>query len=361
MTWGLGHGAAWGGGPVQPDPKPTSVVAGPPASFDFTDEPDGVLVGPWEFYAHTTDGGVVTSVIESDPFSYFRVVGGLGWWRYDRDPAVGVPFKERGWAASPSQVVVGRNYRLLLIFVAPPDLVDLGQDELEVEAILAARANDDLTGYVAARARARWAGGIWTEPLTLEVASADGAPPTTLTTAVLDPARDPVDTWRAGPNGWAGLTLEVRGDDVAARLNGVLQATATFGGDSSKVGVLFRARRRKGAAWESVPAIVGFEAQTLRDLDRLGPAPTLLGSEHMEAPQVPTYHLPLAEWLDLGFLKRVGGRQFRTIQDVDAELPGSAKLGIRTGDVLRAVEPFVGQAFTQAVVDLAAARGRGGR
>jgi len=84
------------------------------------------------------------------------------------------------------------------------------------------------------------------------------------------------------------------------------------------------------------------------------------GSEHMEAPQhESTYYLPIREWLEAGWLKRVGGRQFEAKTDFVAE-DEWGRIAVETGDTLRAVEPYVGQEFTKCIRDLAAARGRGG-
>ena len=364
MSVGYGVAPAWGGDPLIPTPTvPASEVGDPlPVSIDFSDEPDGPL-DPlvWQQFVMGTAAGVVTGAVEPNPATYFQVLGGLGWWKYLRDPpAPADPFAERGYVASPGNILEGGSARVSSFFLAPPDLVDPDQDAFTFEAIVALRAVEDVSDWVGARARAEWSRTSgWTTPLALEIVRAQGAPPVVLASAVLDPELDPVDIWTAGAGGLAELEAELRGDDLTAWVSGRAQVSAQVTvPPRSKLAFWFKVLRTQGATVTSVPAVVGMQVMALRDLERLGPAPAIEGI--IEAPQISTFHLPLREWLTLGWLKRRGARQFEALADFDAEIQ-EQRIAVRVGDVLLAAEPYVGQEFTKTVRDLAAHRGRGGR
>lgn len=358
MSFGVGFGLPFGGGPLVDEGSPIAEVAGDPVTFDFSDEPDGPLPGRWEFYILTTTAGLVAVTPEPDPDMYFRVVGGLGLWDYLRQPAAGDPFQEQGAAASPTGILVGRNARATAILRAPTELLDTKADSFFYEVALGLRFESDHYSFVGGRARAQWVGGVWTEPLALEAVQATGQAPAVLSSATIEPDPDPVDTWRV--TNQMELEVILRGTALEVSLSGVVLTTATVPADgTAKVVVLIRAYNKTGTLVSAAPTLVALQLQSLRDLERLGPIPQLLGAVDHEAPQLETTkYLPVAEWLELGFIKRRGSRQFVTVEDFDAEIL-EVKLGLRVGDVIRAVEPYRGQQLTASVLDLAAARGRG--
>lgn len=362
MTWGRGYGTPWGGGPLMPAAQQTSMVGGDPTSFVFSDEPDGPLPGHWEFFVVQTNAGVISTEPEPTPGAYFSVQGGFGWWRYVRAPLIGDLFDQRGYLASPANVVTGRNARVSVVARHPRGILDVSQDSLSYEVAAVVRGNNDLTSYVGARMRAEWAAGVWTTPIALEViqATPGGGPPVVLAAAAIELEPDPSDIWAAGPDGLAELVAEVRDGTITATLNGVLQVSATAPDlAGSKVGVFAKALHTSGTLRTVPPILAGVAAQTLRDLSKLGPPPQVEGGRHIEAPQIERiYPMPLAEWLDLKWVKRTGARQFEVLADFDAEVL-ETRFGLRTGDVIRCAEPYVGQSLTKAVLDLHASRGRG--
>ena len=362
MTWGLGYGLPWGGDGATPIAQPTSLVGGGPTSFDFTDELDGPFPGSWEFFNVQMDAGVATTTAEVAPATFFTIKDGLAWWHYLREPLVGDPFDQRGYLAAPNNVVVGRNARVSAVARSPVAVLDAAQDVFSYEVALALRGNSELTEFIGARMRAEWAAGVWTTPIALEIirATPGGGAPIVVATAVVESDPDPTDTWAAGPDGRAELAVEVRNGLITASINGVLQVSATapaLGG--SKVGVFVKAFLGLGTARTTFPLLAGVAAETLRDLEKLGPPPQVEGGRHIEAPQIERiYPMPLAEWLHLQLVKRVGARQFEALADFDAEIR-EVRIGLRVGDVIRCVEPYVGQELTKAVLDLHAERGRG--
>lgn len=356
----MGYVAPWGAGPLEAG---TVSRIGVPLSYDFSDEPDGAeFPGAWEFFAFTTTAGVVTGEAEPDPTTYFSIQDGLGYWHYDRVPLAD-PYVERGFGASPAAALEGRNARMEVAAVAPTDLLDQAKDKLVWEVTLVLRANDTLTDYVGVRARAVWEQGLgWTTPLVLELVRAQGLLPVVLESVVVDAARDAVDTWAAGPQlggrTLAGLSAEVRNGQLVGRLNGILELTAAVPDiGRNKPGLLVKVHRQVGVALEPLPSVLGVAMVSLRDLERLGPSASLLG-ETEAAPIEDTRSLPVAEWLALGFLKRMGARQFEVVVDFDAHVL-ETQHGLRIGDVLRAVEPYAGQLLTACILDLKQARGRG--
>lgn len=360
MTWGSGYGTPWGGGPLTPVAQPVSLVGGDPTSFVFTDEPSGPLPGHWEFFNVQTAGGVPSTEPEPTPEDFFSIQDGFALWRYTRNPLVGDPFDERGYLASPANVVSGRNVRASVIARTPVDFLDISQDSLVYEVAVVVRGNDDLTDYIGARMSAARSAGVWTTPIALEVIRAvPGAAPAVLEAATFDPDPDPADLWGAAPGGLIELEVEVRDGLITASLGGVVQVSATAPDGGSKVGVFVKAYQEAGGFRTVAPVLAGVSALTLRDLAKLGPPPQVEGGRHIEAPQIERiYEMPLTEWLEAGWLKRVGARQFEALIDFDAEVLDS-RFGIRVGDLIRCAEPYVGQALTKAVIDLHAERGRG--
>ena len=123
MTWGLGYGNIYGGGPLAATDSALAAIAGDPVTFDFTDEADNpFLPGAWEHYALEHDGaGAVAWSQEPDPDDFFRIVDGLGLWAFASVPALpapATPYAERGYAAGPRGVLEGRNARVSA--VVPP-------------------------------------------------------------------------------------------------------------------------------------------------------------------------------------------------------------------------------------------------
>ena len=184
MTWGQGYGLPWGSGSLVGVAEPTSQVGGPPITFDLTDEPDGPLPGCWETYVLDTGvAGDVTVSAEGSPDVYYRVLSGLGLWAYTRAPVisgVGVPFQERGVAAGPAGVLVGRNARMAVVLASPMTLLGDKDEELFYEVSLGLRFTTAPYGFVGGRARAKWEAGVWTTPMALEAVMAIGQAPTVL-------------------------------------------------------------------------------------------------------------------------------------------------------------------------------------
>lgn len=362
--WGRGNGLPWGGGPVVPVSQPVSEIASnDPITFDFTDgEIDGPLPGGWTFFSHQTLGAALTGEAEPDPNAHFSIRDNLGWWHYRRNPAVGEPFDQRGFVASPNNVLVGKNGRISAVLRTPPSLLDARAfSALFWECEVALRGNDDLTDCVSARARAVWESGLgWTTPVVVEAVRRAGQPPVVLGSAIPD-LPDPFDIWGASGTGLIELSAEVRDSVMTVALGGVTVLQATVPYREGKPGLFVRVEAVQGNARLSLPAVAGLQLQSLRDLNALGPSAELPGSVQMEAPQKPTVSLPLRGLLERKALRRQGARQFIVLEDLDVEVQES-RIGIRTGDVIRAVEPYVGQELTQTVFDLAAMRGqRGGR
>lgn len=368
MTWGRGFGQAWGGGPLVPTEDPLAIVGGLPTSFDFTDEPNGPLPGLWETYVLDTDaaGAVVVSA-EPDPPSRYKILDGLALWNYARSPAVPAPataFQERGVAAGPSGVLVGRNARVRAILVSPVGLPNPKAAEFFYEIVLGLRFDATNYSYVGGRVRARWAAGVWVEPITIEAVQATGQAPSALATAPSPDLPDNVDAWRASPT--IELAVTVSYDQVDVEVNGVWQTSATIPTDGQPKMVLeMRVYNRLGAFIAPIPVLAALSIQSLRDLERLGPPPQLPGDSLMESATLPMLQMPVQDLLDSGFLKRIGARRFQATQEFLADVGGLSSTGgnrilVREGEVLHARERFEGQALVPVTRDLAFQRGRGG-
>jgi len=362
MTWGQGFGLPWGGGPLVPVEDPLSPVGGLPTSFDFSDEPNGALPGLWETYILDTDAaGNVAVSAEPDPPSWYKILGGLGLWNYSRSPAIPPPasaFQERGVAASPSGVLVGRNAQVRAILLSPVGLPNPKATEFFYEVVLGLRFNTTDYSYVGGRARARWVSGVWVEPITVEAVQASGQAPAVLATAPSPDLPDDVDAWRASPN--IELSVTVRYDRVDVSVNGVWQTFATVPADGPpKIVLEMRVYNRLGAFITPVPVLAALSLQSFRDLERLGPPPQLPGDLEMEAATLPMLRLPIQGLLDVSFLKQIGARRFQATRDFEAE-DRELRILVREGEVMHAREPFVGQALVPVTRDLAFQRNRGG-
>jgi hypothetical protein len=359
MVWGRGQGVPWGGGPVIATEQPLSEIAGAPTSFDFTDEPDGRLPGLWEAYALERDGlgGVVWSA-EPSPETFFRVVDGLALWQFTRSPALPPPataYTERGYAAGPSAVAEGRNARASVIARQPESLLDADYaDEFVYSVGLALRLDPSQPRWVGARMRARWSAGVWVEPFVLEVVAADGGEPVVLASLVPDA---PLDIWRTQPN--AEIAVELRGTEIIATVDGVVELTAQVPDDNydSQVAVLAQVFNRSGPSIVPLPALVGVMVQSLRDDARPGPSPQIPGALHLEAPDFPMMSLPIRDLLDAKLLKQLRGRQFQFTQDTEVEVQHQ-KFAFKAGEVVRIREKLTTQEFTPTTRDLHFERSR---
>jgi hypothetical protein len=346
---------------LAPTAKPLAPIGGLPTTFDFTDEPSGPFPGPWEFYRlqHPASGNVNFQV-EPQPTLYYKIVDGVGFWVYTRNPLGGVIFNERGVAASPSGILVGRNARVAVILRSPAVLLGDKTDSFFYEVTLGLRFDADQSAFVGGRARAQWAGGVWTEPLALEAVQATNKQdPVVLASATIEPEPDPVDHWRA--NDRMELEVVVRDTTMDVALNGVWRTSATIPADGpAKPILIIRVYNRFGALIAPVATLLAFQLQSLRDFSKLGPPPQLPGDVALEGIGIlPTLRAPLPELLELGLLKRVGSRRFEALDDIEAVV-GSQSWMVRKGEVLHAREPFVGQALVPVTRDLAHERGRGG-
>jgi len=364
MTWGLGYGIGQGAGLPAPLEAPVSQLGQPPVVFDFSDEPDGPWAFPgWEFLVVQSDAGVVSGIAEPDPPTYFAIRDGYGWMRYDRSPLVGDPFDIRGYLAAVSPLV-SDNVEVVVVFRSPTSVLDDTQAELFAELAVAVRGDDDLSDYVGGRARAEWSAGAWTTPLELQAIRAAGAAPVVLAQAPPQDLPRPTDTWDAGPApGLAELKVVLRGSELTVELNGVIQTTATVSlRGPRKIGVFSRLERVDGSGnREVLPSIKSVAVRSLRDHDNLAPPVLLPGSKSLEAAPVGgNMLLPIAEWLTLGYVTRVGGRGFRVALDLQANVLGH-DYRFDAGDALRAAEPYKGQEFTCCVIDLHAARTEGSK
>lgn len=368
MTWGQGFGLPWGAGPLIEAAEAVSQVGGQPVTFDLTNEPDGPLPGLWESYILDTDAaGDVAVSPEPTQDLFYRVRDGLGLWAYTRAPTlpgVGVPFQERGVAAGPSGVLVGRNASLAAIVVAPPTLLGDTDDEFFYEVTLGLRFTTAPYAFVGARVRSRWLSGSWVEPLALEAVQASGQDPVVLQASIPDPEPNLMDYWRASP--LAELTLTVRGSEMVIGMNGIWQTSASVPADGpAKPVVVIRVYGRRAALLSARPVLAALQVRSLRDLERLGPPPQLPGDSTMEAPTLPMIQLPLQDLLDVGLLRRIGARRFQATQEFLADVGGLSTGGnrvlVRDGEVLHARERFEGQALVPVTRDLAFQRNRGGR
>jgi len=357
MSWGAGVGPPWGGDPLTPVDDPLSEVGDEPVSFVFTDEADGPLPGPvWEPYIVTTAADV-TLQPEPAQDTYFQVQSGYGLWNYTV-PGAGI---EQGALIGMGGILSGRNSRVSLFFRSPAAMYDLTADSFDADlAVLLRLGPEGSPSYVEARVTVRWtrAGG-WTLPLRMTISKKDpGTLPVVL--ASVDPTSpDPVDTWKG--TSLVELEAEIRGTALTLRVGGIHELTATVDADGAdnRVGIYGAVFNTLAAVDTPVPSLVGIQLQSLRDLERLGPIPQLGGTVGREAPQIEGIrYLPLEEWLELGYLKREGSRRFVALTDFDAEV-FEVRIGLRTDDVLRAIEPHRGQQLTACILDLASARGRG--
>lgn len=357
MSFGVGFGTPFGGGaPIALDSPVAEIGADEPIAFDFSDEPDGPLPGRWQFYALTHDGaGNIDGSVEPNPTSYFKVQDGLGFWRYVRQPASGSPYTERGVAASPLGILVGRNAEVAVAFVPPPDLLDGAADEFLLEVTAGLRSADDGATFVGARARAAWSGS-WTTPIAFEVVSGAMADPVVLASATFDfPAA--LDPWEAGD--LAEVRTQVRGSDLTAVLSGAqarLEVSNVFVSESSVPLVMVRVYNRRGLTFEPVPIVAGIQLRSLRDFERLGDPPILEGHEQLWAPEHQTLlRLPVRELESQGLLKQKGGRVFEVIQEFEIDEAG-VKSRWPAGTRLIVTEPVQNQTLMPIRPDLARIR-----
>jgi hypothetical protein len=357
VTWGQGYGQAFGGEPLTSLDDPRSEVGEDPITFDFTDEANGPLPGAWDRFEYTVDVGSVVGTAEADPDTYYRVLDGRGFWSYVRAPAAGTPYSEQGVAASPPGVLQGRNGRIVALVDAAPPLVDAKQDELWYEVIVGLRANEQGTSYVGARLHARWLGGAWSAPLTVEAIHASGDAPVVLGTAVL-PAVSALDLW--GASAGHEIAAEVRGTVLTVTFDGHTQLVVDVPDQSNaRPVVVMRVYRRAGLLVTAVPVLRAVQLQTLRDLDHLGAPPQIHGPVEMEAPLYGRVLLPVRELLQSRNLRQVGGRSFEFLADTLVEVNGTERQWL-AGEVVHATERYVGQDFVPVEADLARIRAQGG-
>jgi hypothetical protein len=360
MTFGRGFGLPFGGGALVPLDSPLSNVGdAAPVSFDFTVDPDGPLPGAWSFYVLNDNGGTKSAAAEPGSLTYFRVTGGLGFWKYLRSPSMPGPFDpylERGLIAAPVGILQGRNARMAVAFVAPPSLLDPSADEFVFEVVLGYRAANVVLDFYGARARATWQAGVWTTPAVLEVVKFTGGFAAVLDTPSMPPTNEATDFWTAYRYG--SLEVTFRDNELTTVLNGVITSVVTIpatSGDATPI-VMVRVYNRTGAVIAPVPAIAGLELQTLRDIDHLGGIFPNPGDADLEAPIEPVHKLPVQALMDQGYLRRKGARTWEVLQDVDVNVFGSV-VGLRTGILVRATEPYTSQEVVSVVFDLANIRG----
>jgi hypothetical protein len=365
LPWGAGFGTPFGGGAFVPLTNPRSEVGQAPVVLDFTTEPDGPFPGAWSFFVLSDDGaGNKTSTPEPTPLPFFRTRAGRGLWNYQRSPVlppVGVAYDEHGLIASVAGVINGSQAELAIAFDPPPTLLDARQDEFAFEALLGFRASLDLTTYIGGRVRAHWNSATgWDTPIVLETVQAVKKVPTAISTAIFPVYNDPEDAWLGGK--LAELRVNVRNGLLTATFNGVVSTEAAIDDGLGGVPViLVRAWNRRGLLITAVPCVAGLSFQTLRDLERLGPPPQIIGEQSLITPQIsPVLMLSIPDLMDKGFLKRTGPRVFVFTQDVQANIRGTETL-FNEGDQVITIEPFTGQETCGVIRDLAAIRNaRGG-
>ncbi len=356
MTWGRGFGVPYGGGPVIAVDQPLSEIAGEPTTFVFTDEPDGRLPGLWGFFAleHDGAGGVVWSE-EPTPNAFFRVAGGFGLWDYTRAPSLPGPtdpFSERGYVATPLNVLEGRNARASVILRQPEVLLDDSADEFVWRAAIALRLDSQGPAWVGARMRAEWAAGVWTSELVLEIIVEDGTGETVVATASLPEFPDLVDVWRTQDQ--AELEVELRDTTLKATVSGVISVEAQVPGvNRAQVALLFEVFNRFGATLVAPPSVIAAQFQSLRDFSALGPPPQLPGALHLEAPEfAEMFPLPVLDLFAKKLIKRLRGRQIQFLQDTSVEIPGSGTFVFNQGEVVRLREKLSSQEFVPSTRDL---------
>ena len=359
MSYGRGYGVPWGGGPLTPVSSPTSEVGGEPVTIDFTDEPDGKFPSSWEFFVRTFDPTLVATP-DPTPFpAHYRVEGGRAWFAYDRQPSVGAPYQEVGYYAAPTGIVLGPNVEVGVIFVPPTALLDPYADSFSFEVGLALRADAGVANFVGARVRAEYSGGVWTTPVALEAVQATGGDPSAIASHAFAPddLRDLIDVWV--PQALAELRVRLVGSELIATLNGVWIASATVPfvrGASPKVAVFARAVNTRGVSRVTAPSIAALQFRTLRDLTNLKPAKALPGHAEIDTPPLDSQMLlPLADLVSKGLFKRRGGRQWVAAQDCIVEVR-ERRYAFKPGNIVRSVEPFVGQDEVPCVFDLALMR-----
>lgn len=150
-----------------------------------------------------------------------------------------------------------------------------------------------------------------------------------------------------------------RDNQLTSVLNGVVVSSITIpatGGDATPL-VWVKVFNRYGSLVVSAPSIAGLELQTLRDLDKLGGIFPIPGDSELDTPLAAiTMKLPLADLMNKGYVSRIGGRVWKVLQDVDVTVYGSP-VGLRTGDIIKATEPYHNQELVPFVFDLAYDRG----
>jgi hypothetical protein len=224
------------------------------------------------------------------------------------------------------------------------------EDEFNFRVAIALRLDPATGGWVGVQMRAAWQAGVWVVPLTLEVVSATGANPVVLGSVTPPATPDLLDVWRTQPN--AELVAELRGDVLTATLDGVITVSAQVPADGqARMALLVEASLLTGAVLTAVPTVVAVQVQSLRDLERLGPPPAILGAAHLEAPSFPTLGLPLRGLIDSDLVKQLNGRQFQFTQDTEV-IVGHLTFTFDQGEVVRAHERFGSQEFVACTRDL---------
>jgi hypothetical protein len=341
--------------------QPLAEVGGEPTTFDFTDELDGPLPGAWEYYVlETTSGGDVTWSPEPDPPTFFRIEGGFAGWGYRRAPTlpgVGVAFSERGYAASPRNLLEGRNARACIIARSPLDLMpDIDADEFVYRVGIALQLDTTSGSWVGAEMRAVRQGATFTEEMVLELHQATGAAPVVVATASLPADVYPLDIWRNQDN--AELSVELVDGLLTARLNGVVEVSAQVIAEGPAQVAFFAAvYERRGAFITPRLPVVGVQALSLRDGARLGPPPQVPGAPHLESPSFPMLNFPIRGLLDAKLIKQVSGRQFEFMEDAEVTVQHQT-FRFDAGEVVRIQQRYTSQELVPAIRDLHVERSR---
>lgn len=147
--------------------------------------------------------------------------------------------------------------------------------------------------------------------------------------------------------------MELRGSDLVATLNGIIEVSAQVpdDNDDSQVAVLSRVFNRSGVAMKVPPALVGVMVQSLRDPARRGPPPQIAGSALLEAPDFPMLKLPIRGLLDAKIIKQLRGRQFQFNEDAQVTVQHQT-FSFKQGEVVRIHEKLGTQEFIPSTRDL---------
>jgi hypothetical protein len=369
LPWGQGYGVPFGLGGLVPISSPVSKVSAAPIVLDLTTEPDGGLPGSWSYVILADDGaGNKSSTIDATPTFFYRVLDGRGLFNYTRGPTIpapSAPFTERGLVASVAGIIDGSQVELAAAFDPAPKLLDATQDEFTFEMLLGFRASEDLCSYVGGHVLAHWTQvGGWDVPIALEAVQAKGMTPVVLAAASFAALNNPQDAWLGGA--LAELRVNIRDGLMSVLFNGVTQVQAPVPDVGGAIPViLLRAWNRLGTVITPVPCLAGLSFQTLRDLERLGPPPQIVGEQTLVTPQIsPVKTLPVARLMREGVIRRVGPRTFVFEQALTAPMFGVFRSSWNVGEKFVTIEPYVGQEDCGVVADLAdirSARGGPGR